>query len=484
MKLTLGKLFFILVVLGSLIFQLRPIGDPDFWWHLKTGQLIVQNHQIPAVDDFSFTANGKPWIAHEWLSEIILYGVYKAGGIPLSILFSAIIVTAAFLLTLLRSNEKKNIYALASALLLGVILSTPVLWARPQNFTLLYASLFLIVLDRFEKHGNTRLLILLPVIMLLWVNQHGAYIIGLGLIGIYILGNFIDRAVLVVRKQLEFKSIISKSLWILAIFFGICLLAVLANPNGVKMILYPFQTVGDDSMKAYNQEWVSPNFHERTWIPLAVMILALIWFAMKSKKPISTTNSLLCVVFAFLALFAVKQVALFAIAAIPILADLISDVIPFSESPGNLKKGVVPLAILSIAGIVFLGANSLIHINDKQSEFMDGFFPSGAMAFIQEEGIAGNIFNSYNWGGYIIWNRYPQQRVYIDGRCDLYGESFVNRYVDIYMGKPGWNKALKEDKIAYVLVEPSTYLAYALKDSSEWTQIYSDEVSVLYEFTP
>ena len=90
------------------------------------------------------------------------------------------------------------------------------------------------------------------------------------------------------------------------------------------------------------------------------------------------------------------------------------------------------------------------------------FFPVKSVEYIEKEGIKGNIFNSYNWGGYLIWNMYPDQKVYIDGRCDMYGAEFVTRFVDIYMAKPGWENALEEDKIDYVLIEPNTYLAYCI----------------------
>lgn len=482
MKISLDKLFLILVILGALIFVIRPIEDPDFWWHIKTGQLILQDKQVPFFDYYSFSSTGKPWIAHEWLSEVIMYGTYKSGGILLSVIFFAILTLAAYILTIFRAEKWTNLYAVGGALLLGVILSTPVLWARPQIFSLLYASIFLFLLDRFVKDGRIRHLIPLPVIMLLWVNQHGAYIIGLGIIGIYIVGILIDQLISIKDDKRPIKNIFSKSIWILTGILVICGISVLINPNGFKMILYPFQTVSDPSLQEFNQEWASPNFHERTWIPLAVMYLSLIGFGLKAKKPISTVNVLLCVVFGYLALLALKQVALFAIASIPVLADLISDVIPFVRRKQQSNKLVIPIAVVSVAGIILVGVNSIIHLEGKQDSFMNQFFPGKSIEFIEKEGINGNIFNSYNWGGYLIWKMYPDQKVYIDGRCDMYGEDFVTRFVDIYTTKPGWENALKEDQIDYVLVEPNTYLAYALKENPDWITVFSDTVSVLYKY--
>src|SRR5512133_3908641 len=174
MKLTVSKLFLILVLIGIFLFVVRPLEDPDFWWHIKTGELIIQNQQIPHFDTYSFTATGSPWIAHEWLSELIMFLLYGAGGIILSTLIFSALILAAFWLTLFRIEDKSNLYAAGGALLLGVILSTPVLWPRPQIFSILYTSIFLVLLDRYLRTGKFGNLIPLPVIMLFWVNQHGA----------------------------------------------------------------------------------------------------------------------------------------------------------------------------------------------------------------------------------------------------------------------------------------------------------------------
>ena len=482
MKITLDKLFLVLVFLGTLIFVIRPIEDPDFWWHIKTGQLIVQEKQIPFVDDFSFSATGKPWIAHEWLSEVIMFGIYKVGGIQFTVIFFAFLILASYVITIFRSGTLSNLYALGGALILGVILSTPVLWARPQIFTLIYTSLFLFLLDRFLKTESLRYLIPLPIIMVLWVNQHGAFIVGLGVIGIYILGTFVDQVVKKISDKSGISKIFSKPIWILVSLLIICAAAIFVNPNGWKMFIYPFQTVNDPSLQAFNQEWASPNFHERTWIPLAVMYLALIGFGFKSKKPVSTINVLLCLVFGYLALLALKQVALFALVSIPILADLIADVLPFTKNQKQSNMVVILIAIFSITGLLLIGGNAILHLKEKQAEFITQFFPVKAVEYIQKEAIEGKIFNSYNWGGYMIWNMYPEQRVYIDGRCDMYGTDFVTRFVDIYTTKPGWENALKADGIEYVLVEPNTYLAYALIGQQGWKTIFRDNVSVMFQY--
>jgi hypothetical protein len=481
MKITLGKLFLILVILGSLIFMFRPLVDPDFWWHIKTGQVILLEKQIPHFDVFSFTAVGKPWIAHEWLSEVILYLTYKLGGITTTQIIFSFLITFAFVLSACRVENRKNHYAIGGALLLGMIGSTPILWARPQAFSIIYFSIFIYLLEKYLKNGKKSLLIPLPILMVLWVNQHGAYIIGLGAIGIFILSLLIENTIHLVREKGRIIGIFTVPVLVLGILLLICTFASILNPNGIRILLYPFQTVNDPSLQGYIQEWASPNFHEKTWIPLAVLYLCLIGFGLRGKKQVSTVNTILCVVFGFLALLAIKQIAFFAIVVIPILSDLISDVIPFHQSEKRSTKSVIGISLLTLIGIIIFGVYQISQINTKQAEFEKQFFPVNAVQFIKKEKIIGNIFNSYNWGGYLIWNMYPETKVYIDGRNDMYGANFVQRFVDIYYAKPGWQNALRTDKIEYVLIEPKTYLAFALQQSTDWVTIYGDDVSLLFQ---
>ncbi|TSA47964.1 MAG: hypothetical protein D4R46_00320, partial [Chloroflexi bacterium] len=143
MRLTIRQVFFILLFLGLFLMTLRPIADPDFWWHLRTGQLIVQTHAIPHTDPFSFTNSGKPWVAHEWLSELLMYVLYRLGSYGLLIFVFSLIITGAFLLAYLRSPQESLPYVAGFTLLLGAIATAPTWGARPQMISLFISSLFL-----------------------------------------------------------------------------------------------------------------------------------------------------------------------------------------------------------------------------------------------------------------------------------------------------------------------------------------------------
>lgn len=469
-----------LVLLGILLIALKPIEDPDFWWHLKTGELIAQEHQVPHFDGYSFTAAGKPWIAHEWLSELIIFKLYDWGGFILPIISFAILILIAFGLTIFRCDDRSNLYTIGFSLILGAIMSTPIWGVKPQVFSILYTSLFLFFLDRYIKNQKILDLLPLPVIMLFWVNQHGSFIVGIGIIAIYLLGILIDSVFSIYKEAKSIRSIFSKTIFTLAITLIICTLVALLNPNGARILLYPFQTIGDPSIRQFVQEWAAPDFQERTWIPLAVMYLALIGFSLKSRRSISTINLLLCLVLGYAALSAVKHVPLFALVSIPVLAYQMSSVIhiPVTEFRKNWLSTSFILLVL-IGSLIFVTSNVLT-LKEKQQAIIQKSLPVYAVDLIKKNGLDGQLFNSYNWGGYLIWNLYPEQKVYIDGRCDMYGADFMKHYVNIYFAMDGWQEALDKENIKYVLVEPNTSLANALRQSSKWTLIFTDEVSVFY----
>ena len=481
MKLTIRQVFFIMLFLCLFLMTLRPIADPDFWWHLRTGQLMVQTHSIPHSDPFSFTKAGQPWITHEWLAEILIYALFRLGNYGALIFTFSIIITAAFLLTYLRCRAETRPYAAGFVLLLGAIATAPTWGVRPQMISLFLTSLVLFLLDRFRQDGRLRFLIPLPLIMLLWVNLHAGYFLGLGLVGIYIAGGFIEFLLAKFSKTEPvspaptFKSILG-----LCITLGICILATLANPNGIFILIYPFQTLTSPSMQQFIQEWFSPDFHQLMWQPLAWFILALIGVGMVSKKSISATNILLALVFGYAALISMRNIPFFALAAIPVLAEQVGSLIKIRttvRAPSRLFRLIAPFLL---GGILLITGLRFIQIVQEQPKTESENFPQTAVDWLLEHAPTGNLFNSYNWGGYLIWRMYPQERVYIDGRADVYGDAFIFDYLSIYNTEPGWEKKLDNQAIQTVLVESNAPLANMLRQSTAWHVAFSDKLSTVF----
>ncbi len=480
MRPTIRQVFFILLFLGLFLMTLYPIVDPDFWWHLRTGQLILQTHAIPHSDPFSFTNSGKPWVAHEWLSELFIYELYRLGSYGLLIFVFSLVITGAFLLAYLRSPQESRPYVAGFTLLLGAIATAPTWGARPQMISLFITSLFLYLLDRYRTERKLKYIIPLPLITLVWVNLHAGYFLGLAIVSIYIAGDLVDLLKAELQKTASLEAPTLKSILILCAVLGVSILATLANPNGLHILLYPFQTLTSPAMQQFIQEWFSPDFHQLEWQPLAWFILAFIGAGMLAKKPISPTKILLTLFFGYAALRSMRFVPLFAIAAIPILAEQVDSLvrIRFEVKPSRrLQKWIVP--ILLVCTVLVVGLR-FVQVVQGQSKSEAGTFPKTAVDWIVKNQPEGNLFNSYGWGGYLIWRLYPQYPVYIDGRADVYGDKFIFAYMDVYRARPGWEQALDTQAVHLVLVEPESGLASALRQSSSWQVVYEDQISVVF----
>jgi hypothetical protein len=182
--------FVTILLLGLFTMAARSVTDPDVWWHLRTGQLILETHKVPHADPYSFTKFGKDWVDHEWLSQVMLYSTYRLAGWAGLMTEFAVIIAAAFTLVFLRSPGRPFVAgavtawgATAAALSFGV---------RPQMLSLLLASIFLFILDR--SHSRPVLLWWTPPLMLLWANLHAGYALGIALLMLYAIGNALDLA--------------------------------------------------------------------------------------------------------------------------------------------------------------------------------------------------------------------------------------------------------------------------------------------------
>lgn len=347
-------------------------------------------------------------------------------------------------------------------------------------FTLLFSGLFLLLYDRYRANGNFLTLIPIPIITMLWVNLHAGYIIGIVIEIIYLVGYFLEIGLLRFRSRRKIDGATRKSIWIQVGILITSILAALINPVGFRILSYPFQTLNDSAMQSYIQEWFSPDFHQLIWQPFAVMLLVLIGVGMIGKRSFSMTKVLLTLAFGFGALRSMRNIPLFALVVIPVIADQLSAFIrikPKPQNPSRVFRWIAPI-LLSGAAVVLILAT--IQVTNIQPKAESDAFPKNAVEWVLENKPTGNVFNSYNWGGYIIWKLFPEYLVYIDGRADLYGEEFVSNYAEIYHAKIGWEDKLDQAKIQIVFIESDSLMADALRQSPNWKILFEDDLSVIF----
>jgi hypothetical protein len=444
--------------------------DPDLWWHLQTAKDMVANRSIPHLDPYSFTKTGAEWVTHEWLSELLMYGVYRVAGLGgLVFLFSAL-VTIAFAIVYRRCAGRP--YVAGLAVLLAAFSSTSLFGIRAQMLTLLLASVFIALLSRFTREGQTRNLWWLPPLMILWVNLHAGFALGLGLMALYFVSLVLDRQ--------------WKLLPPLAVTGIACAIVVPLNPNGFRMFLYPLQTLTSPSMAALIDEWSSPDFHQAMFLPLAALLfVTFAVLAVAPRRP-RAGELFVMVVTAFGALRSARHIPIFALVAAPIFAEHLSDLMSARgwdkglarESPSTTGSLLLSLVIL-ITPITLAILQFQRFVSNQQS-YVSLRNPVAAVDFIQQQHLPGPIYNRYGWGGYLIYRLYPEYRVYVDGRADVYGDEFLFEMVNTYDGRQGWRDPLDRYGVRTVLISPDVPLASLLRGDSDWQKAYEDNQAVIF----
>jgi hypothetical protein len=468
------RTFVFVIAIGLFTLAARDLSDPDIWWHLRTGQLILSTRTVPHVDPFSYSRGGQPWIAHEWLSEVILYVVFRFAGKAALVCVFAIIITAAFLLAYRRSRCNPYIAGVVS--ICGALASVPTWGVRPQVFSLLLTSLFLMLLDYSEQ--KPRLLCWLPLLMLLWVNLHGGFAIGIALVAVYLAGSaweFIRRRTPDARARI--RHLLSAML--------ACLSVIAINPNGLVLYTYPIETL---RLRALHQisEWRSPDLRHVAFLLFFSLLLATFFSIALSKCKIRAHELLLLLATAAAGFHTIRHIPIFALVAIPILSRHTEDLlvnrswahsffVPRSDSSFTLRalNAVTLLFVVGFAGIHVY--RTIRQLDDSEARN----FPSAAVSFLARRHVPTPLFNHYDWGGYLIWRLYPNYRVWVDGRTDLYGDVFLEEFLRVYWAQEGWQQQLENDRIQSVIVPPSSPLARSLIASPQWQRIYEDREAVI-----
>jgi hypothetical protein len=471
------QVFVAILALGLFTMAARGMADPDAWWHLRTGQLILQNHGLFHSDPFSFTRFGQPWINHEWLSDVLLFGIYRIVGIGGLIVTFAAVVAASFLLVYVRSAGRPYLAALMT--LWGAVASASTWGVRPQMFSLLLAGMFLLLLEASEH--RPKLLWWTAPLMLLWANLHAGYPIGLGFVGLFLAGEALEAAIRPEPWQ-NFAPRLKR----LAVAFAVCMALVALNPYGWRIYLYPFETLHSAAMQRFIQEWFSPNFHDPASLPLLLMLLTLIAGAAFSPRRLRPRNLLLLLVTIPAALRSLRHIPILMLVLVPVVAELVEAWQQESGATRLLRKSLASQSLRTLViNFVVLFSFAVFavlrvqHVLSHQGEVEARNFPITAVAFLEREHPPEPIMNHYNWGGYFIWKLYPQYRVFMDGRADVYGDTFMTDFGACYYLNDNWKKTLERWSIRTIVLPPDAPLITALKASPQWREIFADSQTVI-----
>jgi len=458
------------------------LGDGDTGYHIRTGELILQSWQVPSEDPYSFHHPPLAWMAHEWLSELIMATIFDSLGLTgIVIFFAALLAFTHWLLYQSLRSRSNDILACVIVTLLATATSSSHWLARPHVFSLLFTIIWYHCLDRFQ-YQNERTLVYLPFLMLPWVNLHGGFMIGLILLVIYLNGNLF-LALFDGAKYLEHLRKAKRLAFAFIATLGACLI----NPYGAEILWFPFRVTSDHFIMDGVTEFLSPNFHE--FLPFKYMLLATIGALALSRSALTLIEAALVLLFSYMALYSARHVSLFAIVVAPILLRSLDSMLRglpdglfriyqnraanLLATERNLTSYFWPVAgVLLIMGLSMSGT---IHY-----AFSEKKFPAAAVDFLKKEPVAGNMFNNDEFGDYLIFTAWPAYRVFMDGRSDMYGEKYGKDYLRVANAQPGWQDVLDKYNITWVLFDTESPLTAALQQQQDWRPIYSDKIATIF----
>ena len=480
MRQPLKGIFEVYVFALAFLLASRPLSDGDFWFHLKTGEYVINTGLVPKQELFSFTAYGRPWIAHGWLAGVLFYVVYSKIGPYFLMFIFALLATLAFWIVHRRSDAHPIVRGLG--VLLGIWAAMPNLGVRPRIFSLLFASIFLVVLTSYAQAGKGRAIWWLVPLMTLWVNLHGGFIIGFLLIGLTIIGILLDG-------WTEGKNV--RTFWprlrTLGFVFVGCVMAGALNPYGIKMYALPLEVLHTPIFLSRVVDFISPNFHQSEMLPFSLLILLTISALALSPKKVKPSQLLLFLATLYSSLQTQRNIMIFALVAAPLFAEYFQSWLDST----TLAKVFTPSKAASIHGprTVMLSTLLLLPLAAFAIQLKRVVYvpptqrtsdvPIKAVEYMKKQQITGNTVTVPNiWGGYLIW-ALPTNPVYIDGR-NAYPPEFVEQYVKITEGYQDWRAPFSQYGVRNAIVERSSLMARELGQSSDWQKLYEDEMAVVF----
>jgi hypothetical protein len=490
-------LVFSVIILLIFIMASRTPIDTDLWWHLRIGEASLNAGHPILIDQFSFTRFGEVWTNHHWLSQVALYGLYHLGGFLAIGAVVALLASASLAMVYIQMGEP--VLLRAFVIVVGALVAAPVWVPRPELASLVMLGAVGYLLYLYKWKHTDRLWLFIPL-FILWSNLHGGYVLGLALSGAMVAGELLNHLLGFNRPEiLSIKRILRLVVWMV-----IAGLAVLINPNGIRMWLIPFQTVGINALQNYIVEWASPDFHQLIQQPFIWMLIAIIASIGLSKRQLDGTDLVTVILFTYLGLVARRNFGPFAIVASPILGRYlwpaitqwveritpnIKVMVGRIKSLDNLRipKGneyvtirtklvnfgiVALLATVGILKLYIVTSPSITSILEKEST------PVDAVSWIQANHPKGNMFNSYNWGGYLLWTLRDYQ-VFVDGRTDLYSDAIIGQWLQVVNANNGWQTVLDKWDINMILIEPTWPIVKVLPYAG-WRILYQDSISIIF----
>lgn len=448
------------LVYAVVLFAPQVLNDGDTFWHLAAGQWMLQHGHVPTTDVFSYTAAGKPWNTHEWLSEVLMALAYRVGGWSGVVVLGGLCAGAAAALMAGRLRRFLSPLSLACVLLLSFGMLAPSLLVRPHLIALPLLAVWTIGLLQ-AREARRAPPPWFAAVMVVWSNLHGGFVLGLALIAPFALEALIEAPT--VGRSAVLRD------W--TVFAIASLLAGLVTPFGVESLTYPFQIMGMASLPGIT-EWRPADFSRLGALELG--LLAALFVLLSRGARIAPLRLVLLLLLLHMALQHTRHEIVLAVTGVLLLAEPLGGALGRPGQPAAPGAGRRWMLAGALAGLLLAGARLSLPIVRTDGPTA----PVGALAHVPGALAARPVFNHYDFGGYLIWRGI---RPFIDGRSDMYGDAFTQAYFRAARPDAAQLDALlKRYRVDWTLLAAKDPMVRLMDAEPGWRRLYGDATAVVH----
>ncbi len=475
-----------MVVLGLLLFVCAgyyavPLADSDFWWHIAAGRDILQHGALPAADPFGVFSTADvirsdTVLKGQWLGQVVLYGLFEAGGVNAVVAFRVAVLLACITLIYIRARclAAMSPLALWSVLALVALNAAGFGGERPQLLSFLFAALFFVCIDLARQRCEWRWLLPLPLITVLWANSHGGVILGVVLLALWSVMGWLDRSM----ARHEHGRWLAMS--------GLVFLASLLAPNGIQTYLYLLQLEGS-VLQQRTSEYISAlQVYELGYVWSQVWIYGYFALAMAGLIGLLKLHRWReAAVVAFLAAISMssyRYFAFFLFIAAPYLIMGLARLMPNKVNERATPRRIQALVAVTL---VIVLASGVIRGTVFHGGLYQAAYPIAIADSVEQQKLRGRAFNNLEWGGYLLWRLGGQVQPYIDGR--MLDMSRFPPYTHILWATPQGIQRFNRNNFQLVILpyhgrfDPQRYkLIDYLATRRDWRLAYRDAQGVVF----
>jgi hypothetical protein len=471
----LKEALFILLFLSALISGPRMLNiDGDLPRHLLMGKYVLETGTPPTQEIFSYPYEGEPYVSHEWLAGILYYLSYILFGLNGVVLLASLLIATTF--TILYSEAvKQNGESFPTFLLVlfGAAV-TSIHWIpRPHVFTMLFLGIWLVWTERLSRESPPKLW-MFPALMLFWGNIHAEFVAGFLTLLAYIAGWLWES--IFARQSLNLQS----GRTLLFVTFT-SFLATLINPAGLKTWETILGYVNNSYLMSRITETRPPDFTQPEYLPLLILLVFSVLLLIIRRNKFTPAHIFLMLGFGMMSLLSARNAHLFGVVALIVLSNGLSGLSNFkpferiesliSRVESQINGNMLPI-ILTVAISIPVLARA-----GNFNRFEPTVFPVDAVGWLKDNPQSGRMFNAFDWGGYILFHLWPEQKVFIESQTDVRGE-LTREYEKVVVLKSDWREVFAQHDIAWVIVPPQWELAKELIDLG-WGIAYQDQTAII-----